>query len=48
MVGFNFFMPVARGTHVVEVRWAGSCGFTNGNTITIATVSNAVLILKYQ
>jgi hypothetical protein len=48
MVAFNFFMPVERGAHVVEVRWAGCCGFTNGNTITIATVANAVLILKYQ
>ena len=48
MVAFNFFMPVARGAHRVEVRWAGCCGFTSGNTVTIATVSNAVLILKYQ
>ena len=48
MVAFNFFMPVERGAHVVEVRWAGCCGFTNGNTVTIATVANAVLILKYQ
>ena len=48
MVAFNFFMPVERGAHLVEVRWAGCCGFTNGNTITIATVANAVLILNYQ
>jgi len=47
MVAFNFFVPVARGAHLVEVRWAGCCGFTNGNTTTIATVSNAVLILRY-
>ena len=47
MVAFNFFVPVARGSHLVEVRWAGCCGFTNGNTTTIATVANAVLILKY-
>ena len=47
MVAFNFFMPVERGSHLVEVRWAGCCGFTNGNTVTIATVSNAVLVLKY-
>jgi len=48
MVAFNFFAAVGRGAHLVEVRWAGCCGFTNGNTITIATVANAVLILKYQ
>jgi hypothetical protein len=48
MVAFNFFVPVERGAHRVEVRWAGCCGFTNGNTTTIATVANTVLILKYQ
>lgn len=47
MVGFNFFLPVERGSHLVEVRWAGCCGFTYGNTVTIATVSNSVLVLKY-
>ena len=48
MVAFNFFTAVESGAHVVEVRWAGCCGFTNGNTTTIATVANAVLILTYQ
>jgi hypothetical protein len=48
MVAFNFFLPVERGLHLVEVRWAGCCGYTYGNTVTIATVSNSVLVLKYQ
>src|SRR4030095_13994291 len=48
MVAFNFFASVPRGPHTVEVRWAGCCGFTFVNTITIATLANAVLILKYQ
>jgi hypothetical protein len=48
MVAFNFFTAVGRGPHLVEVRWAGCCGFTNGNTITIATVANSTLILHYH
>jgi hypothetical protein len=48
MVAFNFFAAVRPGTHSVEVRWAGCCGFTNGNTTTIATVANAVLTLQYH
>jgi hypothetical protein len=47
MVAFSFFLPVTRGSHTVEVRWAGCCGFTYGNTVPIATIANSTLILNY-
>jgi hypothetical protein len=48
MLSYTFYMPVAPGTHTVEVKWAGCCttaGPTNLNTFEIG---RATLLINYR
>jgi hypothetical protein len=48
MLSYTFYMPVATGTHTLEVKWAGCCTTTGPNNVNTFEIGRATLLINYK
>jgi hypothetical protein len=48
MLSYTFYMPVAPGTHTLEVKWSGCCTTIGPDNVNTFEIGRATLLIHYK